>query len=58
MPNVYNVQNSIQLMNDISQIPSTPELKLASLDISNMYTNILTKDLIDIIDTICKEHNL
>jgi len=57
MPNVYNVQNSIQLMSDISQMPFAPELKLASLDISNMYTNIPTKDLINIINTICKKHN-
>jgi len=58
MPNVYNVQNSTQLMNDISQIPFVPELKLASLDISNMYTNIPTKDLISIFNNICKNHNI
>jgi hypothetical protein len=58
MTNVYNVQNSFQLIHDISQITFVPELKLASLDISNMYTNIPTKDLINIIDTICKKHNL
>jgi len=58
VPNVYNVQNSTQLMNDISQIPFVPELKLASLDISNMYTNIPTKDLISIIKNICKNHNI
>jgi len=39
MPSAYNVQNSIQLMNDISKIPFTSELKLASLDISNNYAN-------------------
>jgi len=58
LPNVYNVQNSTKLMNDISQIPFTPELKLASLDISNMYTNIPTKDLISIINSLCKNHNI
>ena len=58
MPNVCNIQNSIQLMNDFSQIPFVPELKLAFLDISNMYTNIPTKDLISIIKTTCKKHNL
>ena len=45
-------------MNDISQIPFVPELKLASLDISNMYTNIPTKDLINIINNLCKNHNI
>ena len=29
MPNVYNVQNSTQIMNAISQIPFIPELKLS-----------------------------
>jgi len=58
MPNVYDVQNSTQLMNDISQIPFASELKLASLDISNMYTNIPTKDLISIINNLCKNHNI
>jgi len=51
LPDVHNVQNSTQLMNDISQIPFVPGLKLASLDISNMYTNILTKELISIINS-------
>jgi len=58
LSNVYNVQNSTQLMNDISQIPFLPELKLASLDISNMYTNVPTKELISIIKSVCKHHNI
>ena len=37
LPNAFNVQNSLQLMRDISEIPLVPELKLASLDISDMY---------------------
>jgi len=45
-------------MKDISQITFVPELKLASLDISNMYTNIQTKDQISIINNICKNHNI
>jgi len=58
LPNMYNVQNSTHLMNDISQILFVPGLKLASLDISNMYTNIPTKELIRIINSICKNHNI
>jgi len=47
-------------MKDLSQISFVPELKLSSLDISNMYeyTNIPTKDLIGIIDTLCRKPNL
>jgi hypothetical protein len=54
LPNICNVQNSVQLMKDLSEIPFVPELKLTSLDISNMYTNIPTDDLINVIDTSCK----
>jgi len=48
LPNVYNVHNSIQLMRDLSEIPLVSSLKIASLDISDMYTNIPTKDVINI----------
>jgi len=58
LPNVYNILNSVQLMKDLSEIPFVPELKLASLDISNMYSNIPTDDLINVIDTLCKKHSL
>ena len=58
LPHVYNVQNSVQLMKDLSEIPFNPRLKLASLDISNMYTNIPTEELLKIIDTMCEKHNL
>ena len=45
-------------MNDISQLPFVPELKLASLDISNMHKNIPKKNLISIINNLCKNHNI
>jgi hypothetical protein len=45
-------------MKDLSEMPFVPELKMASLDISNMYTYISTGDLINVIDTLCKKHNL
>jgi hypothetical protein len=35
LPLVYNVQNSLQLMKDLANIPCVPGLRLASLDISN-----------------------
>lgn len=58
LPNVYNVQNSVQLMRDLSDIPSVPGLKLVSLDVWDMYTNIPTEDVINIISNLCKLHNL
>jgi len=45
-------------MNDISQLPFVPGTKLASSDITNMYTNIPTKDLINIINDVCKTQNI
>ena len=58
--NFYNVQNSVQLMRDLSdtRIPFVPGLKLASLDISDMHTNIPTEDVINIIRNLCEVHNL
>jgi len=43
LPNAFNVSNSVHLVKDLADIPCAPELRLASLDISNMYSNILTK---------------
>jgi len=58
LPSVYNVQNSVQLMKNLENIPCTPDLRLASLVISNMYTNIPTNKLLDIIENACKNDNL
>jgi hypothetical protein len=58
LPSVYNVQNSVQLMKDLEYIPCTPDLRLASLDVSNMYTNIPTNELLVIIENACKNNNL
>jgi hypothetical protein len=57
LPNTFNVQNSAQLMKDISEIPFAPELQLASLDISDMYSNIPTDELENIIYVLCKQQN-
>jgi hypothetical protein len=58
LPNAFNIQNSVQLMRDISEIPFVPELKLASLDISDMYSNIPTGELENIIYTLCKQQDI
>jgi len=58
LPYIYNVQNSIQLMKDLSDIPYSPNLKLASLYISNMYTNIPMEELLDITEKMCYKHNI
>ena len=57
-PYVYNVKNSVQFVKDLSDIPFDPNLKLPSLDISNMYANIPTEELFNIIDIMCDKNNI
>jgi hypothetical protein len=45
-------------MNDLRDIPFEKELKFVSFDITNMYTNIPTHELIGIIKIMCKQNNL
>ena len=45
-------------MKDLSDIPFSPNLKLSSLDISSMYTNIPTEELLNIIGIMCDKHNI
>jgi len=45
-------------MKELVDIPCVPGLKVALLDVSNIYTNITIKDLLDIIEAMCKNHNL
>jgi hypothetical protein len=50
LPYTYNVKNTTHLINDLKEIPYNRNLRLASLDITNMYPNIPTSELITIID--------
>lgn len=55
LPYSFNIRNSVQLMQEIQDIcPYNSTLRLASLDITNMYTNIPTKELPKFITNICK----
>jgi len=58
LPNTFNITNSMQLMNEISEIPFTPDLQLASLDISDLYSNILTDDIEHIIRSMCTHQDI
>ena len=58
LPYVYNIQNSLHLMKDISDIPVTPGLQLVSLDISDMYSNIPTNELEYIIQILCQQQDI
>jgi hypothetical protein len=58
LPYAFNVKNSAHLINDIAGNPHDPNLRMASLDINNMYTNIPTNDLIQIIEKWCDLFNV
>jgi hypothetical protein len=56
LPYAFNVKNSTQLIEDLQKIPFNKNLHFVSHDITIMYTSIPTEKLIDIIDSLCKEH--
>jgi hypothetical protein len=58
LPFTYNVKNSVQLVDEVKSIPYNPNLRFASFDISNMYTNIPTNQLPDIIKHLRTENNV
>jgi hypothetical protein len=58
LPNAFNVQNSIRLMNSLQQIDVLPNIKICSFDIKNMYTSIPINDLINIIHRSLTYNNL
>ena len=58
LPFNFNVKNSIHLMSELNNItPYNLNLRLASFDISNMYTNIPTTKLPSLITEICNNLN-
>ena len=53
LPCTCNVKNSTHLMHDLMDIPYKNDIKFASFYITNMYTNIPTNNLTDIIHHLC-----
>jgi hypothetical protein len=58
LPNTFNIRNSAQLITDLKKIPTDYDLRFASFDITNMYSNIPTTNLIKIIEQSCDQHKL
>ena len=58
LPYVFNIKNSTHLMKDLLDTPYDANLKLASFDITNMYTNIPTNELPNIIQNLCTTNNI
>jgi hypothetical protein len=56
--NVFNIKNSMHLMNELTQVPYSSYLRLACLDINNMYANIPTNKLTPHITALCYWYNI
>jgi len=55
LPYTFNVKNSIHRIEDLRDIPFNPNLQFVSFDITNMYSNVPTGELLHIIDIICDQ---
>jgi len=52
LPHVFNVKNTVHLIKLLKEIPLNADTKVASLDISNMYSNIPTAETRNILSDI------
>jgi len=57
LPFPYNIKNTVQLMNDLIEIPHEQNMKFASFDISSIYSNIPTTELI-ILRKLCEVNSV
>ena len=53
LPHAFNVKNSVQLIDELRIIPFNPNLQFVSFDITSIYANVPTDQLIHIIDYLC-----
>jgi hypothetical protein len=58
LPNAFNINNSAQIIEDLSDIPYRQGLRLVSFDIENTYPNIPSKEIIHIIEKMAKANQL
>jgi hypothetical protein len=58
LPYIFNIKNTIQLMEDFLDIPFDKDLKFFSFDIENTYSNIPITELRKIIKVMCKQNRL
>jgi len=54
----FNVKNSVHLMEDLESIPISHSTKFTSLEIANIYSNVPTKDIINILELLGTHHNV
>jgi hypothetical protein len=54
----FNVENTVQLMKDLTELPYDHNIKFASLDINNTYSNVPIKGMITALENLCEVNNL
>ena len=58
LPYTFNVENTVQLMNDLTDLPYDHNIKFASLDINIIYSNIPIKEMITTLGKLCDINNI
>jgi len=58
LPYNFNVNNIVHLINDLTDTPYDPNLKLSSFDITNLYNNFPTNELLKFINIMCEKHGI
>jgi hypothetical protein len=58
VPHTFNVKNTAHLMNELTDLPYDRSIKIASLDISNMYSNVRIKEMIATLEKLREINNI
>jgi len=58
LPYMFNVENTVQLMNNLTDLPYDRNIKFASLDINCRYSNIPNKEMITTLGKLCEIHDI
>jgi hypothetical protein len=56
LPYAFNIKNTTQLTNGLKDIPFGPNLRIASFDISDIYTKTPTDELLIIFESACENN--
>jgi hypothetical protein len=53
LPYTFNVGNTVQLKNDLTDLPYDSNIKFASLHITNMYSNVPINEMMTTLNKLC-----
>jgi len=56
IPNTYNLENTTDVITKLKNTPIHPQVSLAPIDITNLYTNIPATDTREIIAKVLEEN--